>query len=141
MIIVSACLLGLACRYDGSEKRHEGVCRHLDGKQYVPVCPEQMGGLPTPRPPAEIIGDRVVNREGEDVTEAFHRGAMETLKLARMVGATQAILKANSPSCGNACVYDGTFSKVLREGKGVTAILLEREGVTVRSEQDIEENE
>lgn len=141
-ILVSACLLGVRCRYDGGDNLAPQVVSGAAHCCLVPVCPETLGGLGTPRPPAELVGGdgtdvlagqaRVVTREGRDVTHAFLRGAEEALKVARVVGAGEAWLKARSPSCGVTCVYDGTFSRRLRPGPGVTAALLLREGIRVR---------
>lgn len=120
-ILVSACLLGIPCRYDGQSKAHP-LARALCEKHHVvPVCGEIFGGLPTPRTPAEIQGDRVVTRDGRDVTEAYRRGAEAAAQLARLTGAQAAVLKERSPSCGSGAVYDGTFSGVLTEGWGITA--------------------
>jgi uncharacterized protein YbbK (DUF523 family) len=110
MVIVSACLAGLRCRYDGSKKACEAVMRLVAEGKAIPVCPEQLGGLPTPRLPAEIRGGRVVRQDGVDVTAEFSRGAEEVLKLAKLAGATTAILKARSPSCGSGKIYDGSFT-------------------------------
>src|SRR5512136_2016262 len=99
MIIVSACLAGVACRYDGGAKPCAAVICLVAEGQAIPVCPEQLGGLPTPRLPAEQVGDRVIRKDGMDVTAEFERGAQEALKVARLVGAKTAILKARSPSC------------------------------------------
>ena len=133
-VLVSACLLGCACRYDGVAKEHAELQELLEQYEVIPVCPEQMGGLPTPRSPAERRGDRVVNREGTDVTAAFYRGAEETLRLAQRLGCRLAILKERSPSCGCGQIYDGTFSRTLAEGRGVTAELLEKNGIRVMGE-------
>lgn len=137
-ILVSACLLGCRCRYDGASKLHPMAealaCRHT----LVPVCPEQLGGLPTPRPPAERRGDRVVTREGGDVTEQFRRGAEEALRLCRLTGCEAAVLKERSPSCGRDSVYDGTFSGALCSGDGVTAELLHAAGIPVYGESELE---
>jgi uncharacterized protein YbbK (DUF523 family) len=103
----------------------------------VPVCPEVCGGLATPRPAAERVGDRVVAADGTDVTEAYARGARAAVVLARAVGAERAVLKARSPSCGDAQVYDGTFSRTLRDGQGVTAEALRSAGIEVCSEEDV----
>jgi uncharacterized protein YbbK (DUF523 family) len=103
----------------------------------VPICPEACGGLPTPRPAAERRGDRVVTANGDDVTDAYARGAAAAVELAHAVGAREAVLKARSPSCGSARVYDGTFTRTLRDGEGVTAAALRAAGVEVRSEEDL----
>ena len=130
-ILVSACLLGVCCRYDGQCKHYPQVEALKDRYTLIPVCPEQLGGLPTPRTPAEISGDRVVTAEGIDVTAQYDRGAEETLKLAQMFGCKKAILKARSPSCGCGQVYDGTFTKTLRPGSGRTAERLEKHGILI----------
>jgi uncharacterized protein YbbK (DUF523 family) len=104
----------------------------------VPVCPEVCGGLSTPRPAAERRGDRVVNADGVDVTEAYDRGAAAAVELAHAVGARQAVLKARSPSCGVSRVYDGTFTRTLRDGEGVTAAALRAAGIEVCSEEDLQ---
>lgn len=136
-ILVSACLLGIPCRYDGQSKAHP-LARALCEKHHVvPVCGEIFGGLPTPRPPAEIQGDRVVTRDGQDVTEAYRRGAEAAAQLARLTGAQAAVLKERSPSCGSGAVYDGTFSGVLTEGWGITAALLRQQGLQVVGESGI----
>lgn len=140
MILVSACLLGLSCRYDQKAKTDERVLAYLKDRAYIPVCPEQLGGLPTPRPKAEIQAFDpllVLNQEGEDVTEAFERGAREVLKIARLFQANHAILKSKSPSCGSSQVYDGTFSGVLLKGQGVCSQLLRQDGIEVISERDL----
>ena len=138
-ILISACLLGVCCRYDGASKPHPLAAALAERHTLVPVCPEQLGGLPTPRPPAEIQGDQVVTRDGRDVTEAYRRGAEAAAQLARLTGAQAAILKERSPSCGSGAVYDGTFSGVLTEGWGVTAALLRQQGLRVVGESRLEE--
>ena len=130
-IIVSACLLGLETRYKGDGCLCERL-RELAGKHtLVPVCPEQLGGLPTPRPPCEILNGRVVDRSGADKTESYRQGAQAVLALARTYGATQALLQNRSPSCGIGWIYDGTFSKTLVPGDGFTARLLAENGIQV----------
>jgi len=144
-LLVSACLVGLCTRYDGGHNRHAAVSG-LGGRfTLVPVCPEQLGGLPTPRPPAEIQGEPteggaaevVLACDGRDVSSQLHRGAAETLAVARLVGARAAVLKARSPSCGVHETYDGTFTGTLRPGSGVTAGLLRRAGLDLFTEEDI----
>ncbi len=137
--VVSACLAGIPCRYDGGCSPFAPILRLVESGQALPVCPEQLGGLPTPRVPAEIRGRRVVNREGKDVTEAFAQGAREALRLARLHGCTQAVLKARSPSCGCGRIYDGTFGKRLIDGNGLFAQSLLDAGFTVCSEETFEE--
>jgi len=141
MILVSACLLGENCKYSGGNNRREEVCRFLDGKEYVPFCPEQAGGLPTPRLPSERRDGRVFSSAGEDVTESFLLGAERTLELCRREGVGLAILKQGSPSCGSRYIYDGSFSGVKIPGEGVTAELLRKNGIRVVSEEEIEEQE
>ena len=138
-ILVSACLYGECTKYDGTNN----ICKHplfLKWKnkgELVPVCPEVLGGLKTPRPCSEICGEKVMNTEGEDVTEAFRKGAEETLKKAREEGVILAILKQGSPSCGCKKIYDGTFSGKKISGMGVTARLLTDSGIVVFDEDDI----
>lgn len=136
-ILISACLVGLSCRYDGQAKPVDGIEELQKKHTLIPFCPECMGGLPTPRPPAEIVEDRVVNKEGADVTEAYQKGAEETLRLCKLLWCDCAILKEKSPSCGHGKVYDGTFSGTLTEGNGITAALLQKEGIPVYGESDI----
>ncbi len=133
MIIVSACLAGYRCRYDGKTVPNEEIVALMKRGEAIPVCPEMLGGLPCPRTPSERTADgtRVLMRDGKDVTEAYQKGAFETLRMANMYGCTHAILKARSPSCGCGKIYDGTFSGTLRDGDGVTAALLLENGITV----------
>lgn len=140
-ILVSACLLGACCRYDGRSNEKEAVqsLLKLPGVELVPVCPEQLGGLPTPRIPSECLGDRVVNREGEDVTAQFQRGAEEALKFARLYSCDLAILKEKSPSCGARAIYDGSFTRTLVPGNGRTAALLQQESIPVFGESQMDE--
>ena len=134
-ILVSACLLGTPCRYDGSGKADARLLKLGAKRQLIPVCPELLGGLPTPRPPAERVGARILDQDGADVTAAYLRGAQETLRLARLLGCKTAILKARSPSCGAGQIYDGTFSSTLVAGQGVTAALLAQNGIVVFTEE------
>lgn len=136
-ILCSACLLGVRCRYDGQGKESEAVRQLLGRHELVPVCPEQLGGLPTPRPPCERGADgRVRSRGGEDRTEAFVMGAEEALRIFRLTGCEAAILKARSPSCGKGLIYDGTFSGALTQGNGALAQRLLHEGIPVYTEDD-----
>jgi uncharacterized protein YbbK (DUF523 family) len=137
MIIVSACLAGVGCRYDGAAKPCEKVIRLVAGGLALPLCPEQLGGLPTPRLPAEHIGNKVFRKDGIDVTSEFNRGAQEALKIALLVGAKTAILKARSPSCGFGKIYDGNFSGKLVAGNGVFAELWKKNGMDVKTEEEI----
>lgn len=136
-LLVSACLLGVACNH-GGEAAKRSLREQLEERyRVVPVCPEVLGGLPSPRPAAEIQPDgRVVNVEGADVTAAYRRGADAAVRTALASGATRAVLKARSPSCGSSQVYDGTFSKSLVAGEGTTAAALREVGVEITSEED-----
>ncbi|MCL2824276.1 MAG: DUF523 domain-containing protein [Polyangiaceae bacterium] len=137
-IIVSACLLGVRCRYDGISKPSDELLTLARRYWLVPVCPEQLGGLPTPRPRHEIFHGRVVSEHGDDSTDIFERGAREVVMLAELLDARMAILKARSPSCGRGLVHDGTFSGRLTNGDGVLAAMLLRDGCEVYSEEDLE---
>lgn len=136
-ILISACLLGISCRYDGASREDRTALSLASRFELVPFCPEIYGGLPTPRIPSERKGNRVVNREGLDVTEAFERGAQECLRLCRLLGIRVAVLKEKSPSCGSGKIYDGSFFGTLTAGDGVTAELLRKNGIAVYSEKDI----
>ena len=138
-ILVSACLLGTACRYDGRSKADAAVTALLARHTLIPVCGEIFGGLPTPRTPAERRGARVMTKDGRDVTDAYRRGAEEVVRLARLYGARAAILKERSPSCGSGQIYDGTFTHTLTEGDGLMAQMLKKKGVEVYGESQLEE--
>ncbi len=138
-ILVSACLLGVSCRYSGGGELRPEIKELMKEHHLIPVCPEQLGGLATPRCPAERQGSRVMTKEGTDVTEAYRRGAEETLKLARLFNCRAAILKERSPSCGCGKIYDGSFRGVLTDGDGVTAQLLKENGVLVAGESNFAE--
>ncbi|MFD6837546.1 DUF523 domain-containing protein [Streptomyces diastaticus] len=141
-VLVSACLRGVPCRFDGRDKAAGGLDAQLAGRRVVAFCPEQAGGLATPRAAAELVGGdghavlegraRVVDVTGADVTEAFVAGARRALDAARRTGCAEAVLMPRSPSCGRGEVYDGEFRGVLVPGDGVTAALLERNGIAVR---------
>ena len=137
-IIVSACLLGTPCRYDGASKPCEKVIALQKHFTLIPVCPEVMGGLSTPRTPAERQGNRVVTGDGQDVTAAYRKGAEAVLEKAKHEGCNIAVLKEKSPACGSGKVYDGTFSKTLTEGYGVCAEYLLQSGIRVIGESEIE---
>ena len=137
-ILISACLLGCACRYDGKSKPCNAAKERAHAYELVPFCPEIYGGLPTPRLPSEIVGDKVINKNGEDVTAEYLRGAMEALSIAKELGCTAAVLKAKSPSCGKGQVYDGSFSATLKDGNGVTAQMLMEHGIPVFCENEID---
>jgi len=137
MKLCSACLLGIKCRYDGKSARNRKVIMLLKAETLIPVCPEQLGGLPTPREPAEIRGERVFTRSGKDVTENLKRGAKEVLKIAKLYGIKEAIMKQGSPSCGSGRIYDGTFSGKTIKGDGITAAMLKENGIKVITEEDL----
>lgn len=138
-ILVSACLLGINCKYSGGNNQNEKVLEYIKDKEVIPVCPEIMGGLSTPRPPSEIINDKVMNNLNQDVTQQYKKGAEETLKLAKIFNVKKALLKAKSPSCGKGYIYDGTFSSTLTEGNGITTKLLIENGIEVITEKDLED--
>jgi len=144
MIGISACLTGIACRYDGRSNRVSPLDEMVTSGRAVAFCPEVLGGMSTPRDPAEIVGStaedvwaghaRVMTVSGEDVTDAFKQGAQQALVQARQAGITVAVLKANSPSCGSQMVYDGTFTGNKVVGSGLTAALFRRNGIEVVDE-------
>ena len=138
-LLVSACLLGENCKYSGGNNYSPAVEALKEKFDVIPICPEQMGGLPTPRIPAERVGEKVLNREGTDVTAEYRKGAEDALTIARANGVKFAVLQERSPSCGSECVYDGTFSGKLIPGQGVTAQLLEENGIRVYGSGRIEE--
>lgn len=138
-ILMSACLMGLDCRYDGGSKRLKELPELMKRYHIVPVCGEMMGGMTTPRRPSERVDNRVVNCDGEDVTEQFCRGAVQVLRLAELFGAKKALLKERSPSCGSGMIYDGSFSGTVKEGWGVTAELLHCHGIAVYGESQVKE--
>lgn len=135
------------CKYNGKNNLNNKVLKLLSEDTLIPICPEQLGGCPTPRIPAEIVGGdggdvldakgRVMTKNGEDVTEYFIKGAREVLKIAQAMGIEKAILKARSPSCGVCSIYDGTFSGKTKNGNGVTSEILKRNGVSILTEEDI----
>ena len=139
-LLISACLLGTPCRYDGKSKPlpAETLRRLRERYDLIPVCPEESGGLPTPRAPSERRGVKVISNIGTDVTREYKAGAAYALKRAQEANAEAALLKARSPSCGKGEIYDGTFTKTLIPGNGVTAELLMQNGIVVFTEEDIE---
>ena len=137
-ILVSACLLGLRCRYDGQSKPNAAVLALGEKYTLVPCCPEQLGGLPTPRSPSEWQGDRIVNRAGEDVTAEYLRGGGEAVNLARTLGCGAAVLKERSPACGSREIYDGSFSGILISGEGSAARALRAAGIPVYGESELD---
>ena len=139
MILVSACLLGCACRYDGQCKPYPLAQELAKRGLAVPVCPEQLGGLPTPRNPSERRGERVVMNDGRDVTAEYRRGAEEALRLAELFDCGTAILKEKSPSCGSGLIHDGSFAGGLAPGDGVTTEVLKAHGIRVLGESQVGE--
>lgn len=137
MIFVSSCLMGHPCKYNGGNNKNEAVIAYVGEQPHCLICPESFGGLLSPRPPAEIQGERVINAVGEDVTSAFLCGAEKVLALAKKENPDLCILKENSPSCGVHQIYDGTFRGKKIEGMGLTARLLQEHGYTLCSEKDI----
>ena len=136
-ILVSACLLGDNCKYNGGNNRNEALLSLLSGHTVIPVCPEVLGGLPTPRTPAEIVNGTVTNRNGESVDEAFRKGAEEALKLAKQEQPDLIILQSRSPSCGVKQIYDGTFTGTLIAGQGIFAELAQKDGFRVVDVEDV----
>jgi uncharacterized protein YbbK (DUF523 family) len=149
MIIVSACLCGINCKYNGGNNLDARVQKLLQEGKAIPVCPEQLGGMQTPRAPHEIVNGngfdvlmgnaRVLGLKGKDSTSEFIRGAYETLKIAEEASTSIAILKAGSPSCGVSQIYDGTFSRTKSHGNGVTTQLLLSRGIKVYTEENLDE--
>lgn len=136
-IMVSGCLLGHNCKYNGGNNKNQEVLDLLKGHEIVPVCPESMGGLPIPRPPAEIVNGVVVNKEGLNLDSQFRKGSEEGLKLALKEKIDFAILKANSPSCGSNQIYDGTFTGTKIPGDGTFAAVLKKSGIKVFTEEEL----
>lgn len=148
-VLISACLLGVNCKYNGGNNQIKLEADSMTGITFIPACPEQLGGLTTPRLPSEIKDldgndvlngkAKVFNNKGEDVTMQFVKGAEETLRLAKRYNCSAAILKQRSPSCGSKQIYDGSFQGKVKAGDGVTAALLERNGIKVYSEENLDE--
>ncbi len=138
-IIVSACLLGISCKYNGGSNYRPALDHLKEKHNLIPVCPESYGGLPTPRNPAEIRGDKVFLSDGLDVTEEFLKGAKKMMQIADYFDCDIAILKENSPSCGNGRIYDGTFTGTLTDGNGIFVQMLKEKGVKIFGESDIDE--
>lgn len=138
-ILISACLVGDKVRYDGKGQYHPLVKELLEKYELVPFCPEVEGGLKTPRVPSEVRGDRVINKEGRDVTRQFTSGAEQALNICKYLNIKIAILKDHSPSCGSTMIHNGLFDGRMVKGKGVTTQLLESHGIKVINENEIEE--
>lgn len=137
-LLISACLLGISCRYDGKSVTKVDTDALREKFNLIPICPEIYGGLSTPRVPSEIQGDKVIMRDGTDVTEKFNTGAASALKIAKINGCTRALLKERSPSCGKGEIYDGSFTGTLSSGDGIAASLLSENGIEVFGESEIE---
>ena len=136
-LLISACLLGVPCRYDGKSKPLADIARLREKYELIPVCPEQLGGLPSPRTPSERRDDRVVMADGRDVTAQYQKGAQRALELCLREGCVTAVLKERSPSCGSGEIYDGTFTHTVISGDGVTAALLKKNGIKVCGESEL----
>ncbi len=137
-ILVSACLLGIKCRYDGSCFSNNEIEKLRNVYNLIPICPEIYGVLETPREPCEILGDRVMTKSGINITKSFYDGAKEVLNLARFFDCKYAILKERSPSCGCNEIYDGTFSGTVIKGRGITANLLFENDISIFSEEQVD---
>ena len=137
VVLVSKCLLGENCRYDGNNNKNEKVIEFLKGKTVIAVCPEELGGLPTPRDPAEIKGGEVVLKSGGIVTDRCRIGAQKVLFIAKESHVDLCILKEKSPSCGSGVIYDGTFTRTPAKGDGIAAAALKKEGIKVVGESEV----
>ena len=142
MKLCSACLLGVKCAYDGKARQNIKIIELSKKEVLIPVCPEQLGGLPTPRESSEIVcndskAKKIVTESGNDVTQQFRKGAEEVLRIAKLLNIESAVLKQRSPSCGCGQVYDGTFSGTTVEGDGITTALLKKKGIKVISEEEL----
>lgn len=148
MIVVSACLIGENCKYNGGNNKNEAVLKYLEKKEYITICPECSGGLDTPRVPSEIINgegidvienkSKVMSKTGKDVTDEYLKGAKISLKEAKKYNVKEAILKEGSPSCGVNKIHNGEFKGIKKNGKGITAALFEMNGIEIKSEKDLE---
>lgn len=136
-IVVSACLIGYNCKYNGNNNYCSKIEKLKNQYNLIAICPEVLGGLPTPRVPSEIIGDKVINQEGLDVTKNYNKGANLALEKVLLNNCQIAILKAKSPSCGCGKIYDGTFTSTLINGDGVTTKLFKKHNIKVYTEEEI----
>ena len=136
-ILVSACLLGINCKYDGANNKNDKVLEYIKDKEVIPICPEIMGGLPIPRVPSEIKDNKVITKDNIDITSNFSKGAKEVLYLAKLFNVKKALLKAKSPSCGVGEIYDGTFTHTKINGDGITTRLLKENNIEVITELDL----
>lgn len=137
MILVSACLCGINCKYNGSNNYDEKIFNLLKEGKAIPICPEQLGGLTTPRVPSEIKNGKVINKEGIDVTDNFIKGANEVLELTKKLNIKKAILKSKSPSCGKGKIYSGNFDNKLVDGNGILTEQLLKNGIEVINSDEI----
>ena len=137
MILVSACLCGINCKYNGSNNYNEKIFKLVKEGKAIPICPEQLGGLSTPRLPSEIKEGKVINKEGIDVTNNFKRGANEVLELCKKLKINKVILKSKSPSCGKGKIYDGNFNGTLIDGNGILTELLLKNNIEVINSDEI----
>lgn len=138
-VLISTCLMGVNCKYNGGNNLVDNLDKLIEKCTLIPVCPEQMGGLSTPRNPCEIVGQEVISYDSDNCTEEYVRGAEEAIKLMKLYDCKYAILKAKSPSCGYKEIYDGTFSHTVIEGNGVFAQKLLEYGVKIYTEDQIDE--
>ena len=136
-ILVSACLLGENCKYNGGNNLNERVLRYVEGPEIIPVCPEMLGGLPSPRKPVEWVGERVMTRDGDDCTEAFRLGVAKALEIIGDRPVDLAILQSRSPTCGVKQIYDGTFSGTRIPGQGALARALAARGIPLMDAEDV----
>ena len=135
-ILVSECLAGINCRYDGKNNKNEEIIKFIKENDVILVCPEQLGGLSTPRIPAEILNDKVIDKNAKDVTLNFEKGAVEALSIAKLYNCKKAILKAKSPSCGSEMIYDGSHTGTLIKGAGFTCKLLKKNNIQIVNEDN-----
>ena len=139
VILVSACLLGENCKYNGGNNRNERVLRYVQGHEVIPVCPEVLGGLPCPRKPVEWVGERVLTQDGDDCTVNFRIGVQKALETIADQHVDLAILQSRSPTCGVKQIYDGTFSGVRIDGQGALAKALAARGIPLMDAEDVPE--
>ena len=137
IILVSACLLGYNCKYNGKNNKNNKVLEYIKDKYVIPICPEVFGGLSTPRIPSEINGDKVINKQGIDVTKYFIEGANKTLDIAKILNIKKAILKQKSPSCGYGKIYNGEFNGTIINDDGITSKLLKENNIEIITEEDL----
>ena len=136
-ILVSACLLGVNCKYNGKNNKNDKVLEYIKDKYVIPICPEDFGGLSTPRIPSEIKRNKVINKNNEDLTDNFIKGAYNLLEIAKTLGIKKALLKQKSPSCGSGKIYDGTFTDNIINGDGITTKILKENNIEVITEEDL----